>query len=292
MSTVYSLDLDTWTPPVAADSGRGLAQMLEAGHVLHLPRLAADVREDERRFLDARWLDPRSKNISIEDDAARIKGVVGTEVEQEGLRELVVRYRACACGLIARLFPAYVPELRAGRTSFRPARADGRVTSWRKDDTRLHVDSFPSRPNRGERILRVFANVSPAGEPRVWRIGEPFEQLAVRMLPRIRRPIPGAAWMLHALRVTKTRRSEYDHFMLHLHDEMKRDLAYQRDVHQATVRFGAPSVWICFSDQTSHAAVSGQFMLEQTLHIPVGAMYDPASSPLRILERLAGRMLA
>jgi hypothetical protein len=164
--------------------------MLEAGHVLHLPRLAADIPEDERRFLDARWLDARSKNISIEDDAARIRGMVGTEEEQEGLRKLVVRYRACACGLIARLFPAYVPALRAGRTSFRPARADGRVTSWRKDDTRLHVDAFPSRPDLGERILRVFANVNPAGEPCVWRIGEPFEQLAVRMLPRIRRPIP------------------------------------------------------------------------------------------------------
>jgi hypothetical protein len=41
-----------------------------------------------------------------------------------------------------------------------------------------------------------------------------------------------------------------------------------------------------------HAAVSGQFMLEQTIRLPVSALYDPARSPLAILERLTGRALA
>jgi hypothetical protein len=40
-----------------------------------------------------------------------------------------------------------------------------------------------------------------------------------------------------------------------------------------------------------HAAVSGQHMLEQTIHVPVTALYDPGSSPLAILERLCGRRL-
>jgi hypothetical protein len=33
-------------------------------------------------------------------------------------------------------------------------------------------------------------------------------------------------------------------------------------------------------------------MLEQTIHLPVAALYDPARSPLAILERLTGRALA
>ncbi len=41
-----------------------------------------------------------------------------------------------------------------------------------------------------------------------------------------------------------------------------------------------------------HAAVSGQFMLEQTIHLPVSALYDAGRSPLAILERLTGRALA
>ena len=37
--------------------------------------------------------------------------------------------------------------------------------------------------------------------------------------------------------------------------------------------------------------MSGQYMLEQTFHLPAGAQYDPASSPLAILTRLTGRPL-
>jgi hypothetical protein len=41
-----------------------------------------------------------------------------------------------------------------------------------------------------------------------------------------------------------------------------------------------------------HAAVSGQYMLEQTIDLPLAALYDRERSPLAILERLCGRALA
>jgi hypothetical protein len=110
-------------------------------------------------------------------------------------------------------------------------------------------------------------------------------------LPRISNPVPGASVVLAALRVTKGRRSIYDHLMLSLHDVAKSDLAYQRDCAQETVRFAPGTTWLCFSDQVMHAAVSGQYMFEQTIHLPVAALYDPSRSPLAILERLTGRAL-
>jgi hypothetical protein len=48
---------------------------------------------------------------------------------------------------------------------------------------------------------------------------------------------------------------------------------------------------VCFSDQLSHAVLRGQYLLEQTLHLPVASMCDPRNAPLRVLERLAGRAL-
>jgi hypothetical protein len=48
---------------------------------------------------------------------------------------------------------------------------------------------------------------------------------------------------------------------------------------------------VCFSDQTVHAAMSGQNMMEQTFHLPVGRQYQPEASPLAILTRLAGHPL-
>ena len=130
-------------------------------------------------------------------------------------------------------------------------------------------------------------------EDRVWRVGEPFEAMAQTLLPRHPRGrCPGAARCCAALHVTKGVRSAYDHLMLGLHDRAKADLDYQRDCAQQVVRFAPGTTWLCFSDQVMHAAVSGQYMLEQTIHLPRGRAYDPARSPLAILERLTGRALA
>ena len=197
-----------------------------------------------------------------------------------------------ATALIGALFPRYAPHLKRARTSYRPHGAAGRAVSWRKDDTRLHVDAFPSRPNRGERILRVFCNLNPHGEDRVWRVGEPFEPMARALLPRVRRMLPGEATLLAALRVTKMPRSEYDHLMLGLHDAAKADADYQRNCTQREVRFAPGTTWICYSDQVMHAASSGQYMLEQTTHLPLTALYQAARSPLAVLERIMGRALA
>jgi hypothetical protein len=41
-----------------------------------------------------------------------------------------------------------------------------------------------------------------------------------------------------------------------------------------------------------HAALSGQYLLEQTFYLPVAAMQEERYAPLRTLERIAGRRLA
>ena len=79
--------------------------------------------------------------------------------------------------------------------------------------------------------------------------------------------------------------------MLHLHDGMKADLDYQRNSPQQEVHFEPGTTWICFSDQVLHAAMSGQYMFEQTIHLPIGAQYHPELSPLSTLEKITNRML-
>ena len=135
----------------------------------------------------------------------------------------------------------------------------------------------------------MFSNVNPHGEDRVWRVGEMFEPMARELLPRVRSMLPGEASVLSALRVTKSPRSEFDHLMLGLHDAAKRDLGYQRECAQREVRFAPGTTWLCYSDQVMHAASSGQFMIEQTTHLPLSALYEPARSPPAVLERITGR---
>ncbi|MDL9998167.1 Kdo hydroxylase family protein [Variovorax sp. J22P240] len=286
-SQLVELDLAAWSGAVPNEAW---IAALEAGKVLYFPRLGFELLPKERALLSPAVLSPDVRNISL-DANGRIKGVAGDEERQRAVAAMVGRFRAQAQQLIHGLLPHYTPALRLAPTSYRPAQVETRVQSWRADDRRLHIDAFPSRPNYGERILRVFTNANPEGAPRVWRVGEPFETVARRFLPRTKPYSRWQARMLRALRVTKSLRSEYDHLMLQLHDGMKSDLDYQKNADQQTVAFPAGSVWVCFSDQTSHAVMSGQYMLEQTLHLPAARQYNPDSSPLAILSRLTGRQL-
>lgn len=286
-SQLVELDLADWA---GARSNDDWIAALEAGKVLYFPRLRFELQPAEQRLLDPALLAEGSRNISL-DAAGRLKGAAGDAAMQQDTAAMVARFRSQARQLVDGLLPAYGPALRMAPTSFRPAQVETRTQSWRADDKRLHVDAFPSRPNYGERILRVFTNLNPHGAPRVWRVGEPFEAVAARFLPRLKPYVRWQARALRALRVTKSLRSEYDHLMLQLHDAMKSDLHYQQNAPQQTVPFPPGSVWVCFSDQTSHAVMSGQFMAEQTLHLPVASQYNPAASPLAILSRLTGRTL-
>ena len=287
-SSIVTLDLDDWRPALAPGVQETAVRAIEDGGVLVLPRLGFALSERERRFLSPEWSDGRAKNISL--DGTQLNGARGAPEDLSLLAAMIARFARDAADLVVTLFPRYAPYVQRARTSFRPQPAVGRRVSWRKDDSRLHVDAFPSRPTHGERILRVFSNVNPA-QDRVWRVGEPFEAVARTFLPRIRDPLPGSAAVLAALRVTKSPRSAYDHLMLNLHDRAKEDPAYQRDCAQEVVHFAPGTTWLCFSDQVMHAAVSGQYMLEQTIHLPVTALYDSAKAPLAVLERLTGRKL-
>ena len=125
-----------------------------------------------------------------------MRGAVGSPAELTALRSMIVRYADLSQAFALRLFPHYRGHLARGNTSFRPVNVAGRETSWRQDDTRLHIDAFPSNPMHGTRLLRVFCNVNPHGEARQWRVGEAFEDHARRYLPQIGRPLPGSAWLM------------------------------------------------------------------------------------------------
>ena len=204
---------------------------------------------------------------------------------------MITRYADQSEAFALRLFPHYRGQLKRGNTSFRPVDVAGRPTSWRQDDTRLHIDAFPSNPMHGTRLLRVFCNVNPDGKPREWRVGEPFEAHAKRYLPAIKRPLAGSAWLLEKTGITKRLRTEYDHLMLQLHDRAKADVEFQKSSPQARVDFAPGTTWVVFSDQVPHAAMGGQHMMEQTFYLDVAHQQRPEASPRGTLERLLGREL-
>ena len=288
VTPVREFDDTTW-----ADDGptRGIEPLIESGAVLSFPHLPFVLSEPERRFLDPRWADGKAKNISLRWPGGDMRGAAGDASDLADLKAMITRWAEQSEAFALRLFPHYRGRMKRGNTSFRPVDVAGRETSWRKDDTRLHIDAFPSNPMHGTRLLRVFCNVNPSGQPRKWRVGEPFEAHAKRYLGVIPRPLPGSAWLLEKTGITKRRRTEYDHLMLQLHDRAKSDAAFQQTSPQACVDFAPGTTWVVFSDQVLHAAMGGQHMMEQTFYLDVADQLHPEASPRGTLERLLGREL-
>jgi hypothetical protein len=291
MERIHTLDIDNWTPHLAPERSEALCRELERGAVLFLPRMPFELRPSEQRFLAPEWADPGTKNISLRAGAGEVRGAHGGAADLAELHGMLARYASMTSAFLDRVAGRYSGSRETGATSFRPCSVEGRALSWRRDDARMHVDSFPSNPVRGKRILRVFSNVHPGAAPRDWLIGEPFAQFANRFVPRARRPLPGSAWMLEKLGITKARRSLYDHYMLQLHDAAKGDAEFQRSAPRLAFSFPPRSTWIVFTDQVVHAATAGQFAFEQTFYVAGDAMVERASAPLAILEQLVGRAL-
>lgn len=263
-------------------------QALEGGRVVFLPRLSFEVTGRERVFLDPATVhQPRRQHgrarLIFDAASKRSRHATVEGAERREMEAMVARFADWAQDLVLVLFPHYAPALQRGPTSFRPT-----------DRTRrqgLHVDSFFFLPTQGRRVLRLFTNVNPGGRPRVWQLGEePFEPFARRFLPRVRGAVPGSGWLLERARITRGRRTAYDHTMRQLRSLPKRDPGYRRS--GTVIDFPSGSTWVVFTDGVVHGALAGQHAFEQTFLLPVDAMREPVRSPLRILERLLDRSLA
>ncbi|MEI7916693.1 MAG: Kdo hydroxylase family protein [Methylophilaceae bacterium] len=290
MNLVREFDFTEWNPRVDKATSQQAIAALEGGFVICLPHLPFVLTEKEKRFLSETWSDQKSKNISLRPHGG-LKGAVGADADLVALRAMIQRYANQATQLIGALFPDYTPNLVTANTSLRPFEVEGRVSSYRKDDKRLHTDAFPSNPTQGTRLLRVFNNVNPHGKPRVWRVGEPFQEMVAKYLPQAKSLFPGQAWLMHKLGITKRERTPYDQLMLQLHDLVKADIDYQRNSPQQSVDLMPGTTWIVYSDQVLHAAMSGQYMMEQTFHLKPEALYKPETSPIKVLEAIKGKSL-
>lgn len=291
MSMIERIAVTSWHDKIDPAIQLQAIEALESGKVVLLPDLAFPIHADEQRYLSPDIASPSEKNIRYDIRTKKLGGTILPAAEQHGLSAMIDRFANDSRTLVEQLFPHYQNNLSQARTSYRPVEVLGRPSSYRKDDTRLHVDAFPATPTAGKRILRVFTNVNPNGVPRHWRLGEDFPRVVEKFITQLPKPNPLCAKLLSIIKLTRGVRTPYDHYMHHLHNTMKKDTDYQKTAKQEEFFFTPGSTWLVFTDQASHAAMSGQFLLEQTFYLPVKAMLHEERSPLRVLEQAIGESL-
>lgn len=275
---LFTTSIDSWNMQINANKAEELIDALESGHIIYCPLLKFNLEPDEIALFNLDLNKKGFKNISYQPQSRKVSGLE-IETATTSVKKMLERYYQSSIKLIEKICPQYQVSQHTGRTSYRPVEIKGRKTSYRKDDTRLHVDAFPSTPVNNFRILRVFTNINPYGEPRHWHTGEAFDAVMRQFLPKTRHLLPFEANILYRLKLTKKKRLPYDHYMLKVHNAMKADIHYQNNVNAESILFPPNSTWLVYTDLVSHAALSGRFVLEQTFYPPIEKMKDKQLSP-------------
>ena len=308
---VHSIDLGADPAAWAAGDAnnpqlRAWCAALEAGGILYFPKTPVQLpRADIEFLLGQQQTGSRlHKNISYKPEIDVLGGVdrktsPGAVVDQ--LRDVMRRYSASVEDFLSQFLAPYGKWWILDYASFRPIEEEGRELPVRRRNDLLHTDAFPTRPTRGRRILRFFHNIHPS-RTRDWMVGQPFAQVVGSFVPvqlDIPHPEGPAGRVGKALaraiglgRVwPEVKRTPYDEFMMRLHNTMKEDAEFQTRCAKESVQFASGSSWMVYTETVPHAVLAGQYALEQTFLVDPAAMVTPESSPLAILEKMAGAKL-
>jgi hypothetical protein len=290
-----------WARPEQRDArARTWCELLERGQILFFKEPPFQLPREDRDFLVAQeWAELRlHKNVSYRPGDDILRGVTGDAATVERVHSILRNYSGNVVDFLGKFLLPYAGKWTLDLSSFRPFEEERRGLPLHKRNDLLRVDAFPSGPTRGGRILRVFTNLNPS-KPRVWNTTDGFEVLAQRYAEDA-----GLMRIAEESLLSRTvhdwgeklgfrgmGRTPYDMFMLGFHDYLKENTAFQKNCPKARLEFPPLSTWLVFTDGVAHAAMSGQYALEQTVLIPPTALVAPESAPYRILEKIAGRPL-
>jgi hypothetical protein len=285
------------------EHGRWCCARLEEGNILFFEKTPFELPPDEVQFLLGQKQSAAGyhKNIAYRPVSNRLTGYAqARNGHKERLHAIMQRYSQTVLGFTPQFLTPYAGSLAADFASFRPQQEAGRQIRLRVRNDLLHVDSFPTRPSHGNRILRVFTNINPT-EPRAWVTSATFEHLVARYVGAGGMPLPRGmpsgprkvlTRLARALGLLSLARPPYDDWMLRFHHFLKANREFQDMGSRTQWEFPPQSTWLVFTDMVSHAVLSGQFALKQTFIVSKHALVLPEKAPVRILERIAGCPLA
>jgi hypothetical protein len=227
-------------------------------------------------------------------DPARRK-LAGTRAahpsEARRVADVLAQFAGAAAAWVRTSLSDYGAGLCPDRVTLRTAEEATRPLRLTARNDLLHIDSFPTRPTLGRRILRVYVNIHPT-DPQVWATSERFDQLLARAAARHRVPARTLAdWTAPAPSVVRLfapgrpARSAYDAWMLRLHHQLKEDEGFQAQAARRLWTFSPGSMWLLFSDGLAHALMRGRFALEHSFFVPHANLARPDLAPLNQLVR-------
>lgn len=278
---------------------------LEGGDILYFPQTPIAIPQGDLEFLLGQQQTDSSlhKNIAYKPNADKLSGVdtkTANAVAVARLQSIMRGYSHAVVEFLTGFLSPYRGNWKLDYASFRPQEEQGRDLPLRRRNDLLHTDAFPTRPTHGARILRFFNNIHPA-RTRDWVVGDPFATVVRQFAPSQIAPRPETPGSRAAKSVGRAlglggaipslKRSPYDDFMMRFHNFLKENSRFQSECARYPWQFPPGSSWMVYTDTVPHAVLAGQYALEQTFLVATEALVAPESSPLKVLESIAGTSL-
>jgi hypothetical protein len=287
------------------EQARTWCAQLEAGEILYFPQTPIELPANDIAFLLGQQQTDSSlhKNIAYKPNIDKLSGVDTKTANADAvarLQAIMRMYSQSVVSFLTGFLSPYHSNWQLDYASFRPQEEQGRDLALRKRNDLLHTDAFPTRPTHGARILRFFNNIHPS-RTRDWVVSDPFAAVVKEFAPQEIAPHPdttvsklGKALgrsMGLSKAVPSIKRTAYDDFMMRFHNFLKENTRYQAECAKYPWQFPAGSSWMVYTDTVPHAVLAGKYALEQTFLVRPQALVTPETSPLKILERMAGTAL-
>src|ERR1700757_2493889 len=291
--------------PITDARARTWCAQLEAGDILFFPETPVPIPPDDLAFLLGQQQTDSSlhKNIAYKPNIDKLSGVDTKTADAAAVKRLQSIMRAYSQHVVKFLtgfLTPYGAKWRLDYASFRPQEEQGRDLPQRRRNDLLHTDAFPTRPTYGARILRFFNNIHPT-RTRDWIVSDPFATVVKQFAPSEIAPRVDTAFS----RATKSlgrgvglgaaipaiKRSPYDDFMMRFHNFLKENPGFQANCPKHSFNFPPGTSWMVYTDTVPHAVLAGQYALEQTFLVRPEALVTPETSPLKVLEGIAGATL-
>src|SRR3990167_10493146 len=90
-----------WNETVLPAEQMSVTHALESGKVLYFSQLPFMLTQEEKKFLDASILAPKTKNVSYDPSKSILKGVSISGDDFTGLKQMMMRYADYAQQLIS-----------------------------------------------------------------------------------------------------------------------------------------------------------------------------------------------
>jgi 3-deoxy-D-manno-oct-2-ulosonic acid (Kdo) hydroxylase len=271
-----------------------MAVRIERGELIDFPLAPFPLPDgDSLDFLLSRRTRPgQHKDVSFDPATNRLTGTTPKQRDQrQRIRDLLTAFAAGVATWLDAEFPEYRGGLTPDRVSLRTEEEATRVLRLTARNDLLHIDNFPTRPTRGRRILRVFANINPT-EPRIWSTSETFPDLLARFAKAHRIPLRSREeWVeetttwVSLFSKSRGRKTHYDTLMMRLHHFLKENDAVQSRAPRRIRKFPPGSAWLLMTDGLAHAQLRGRFALEHSFFVDSAVLQSPDDAPLAVLMR-------